>query len=400
MIVPAILVCFSVLSLLLLLWQWYCAVNFPLHQRSFDSSGAPPVTLLKPLKGADAETAACLESWLRHDYPGEVQILFGVASADDPAFEVARQAIAQSTRTNAEVIVCTESLGPNAKVSTLIQLERLARHDIIIVSDADVRVPEDFLANVVQPLENPHVGLVNCFYAFANPTTLAMQWEAIAVNADFWSQVLQSQSLKPIDFALGAVMAARREDLQAIGGFSSLVDFLADDYQFGNRIAKTGKHIVISPVVVECWEAPKDWKQIWAHQLRWARTIRACQPVPFFFSILSNATLWPVLLFCSLALTKNSFSSELRFLFMPLLIFLPVRMFAALKMQELLKRDVAHYAYFWLIPVKDLLAAVIWALAFFGNAVEWRGERFKVLDGGKLLPLGEVVAEACSPTNR
>ncbi len=138
-------------------------------------------------------------------------------------------------------------------------------------------------------------GLVCCFYRLANPTTLAMHWEAVAINADFWSQVLQSRSLKPIDFALGAVMATRREQLAEIGGFAPLVDCLADDYQLGNRIVRRGYSIALSPVVVECRSASMGWAAVWKHQLRWARTIRVCQPAPYFFSLLSNATLWPLL---------------------------------------------------------------------------------------------------------
>src|SRR5262249_41148587 len=103
--------------------------------------------------------------------------------------------------------------------------------EVIIISDADVHVPTDFLANVVPPLPDPGAGLVNSFTRLANPATLAMQFEPIAINADFWSQVLQARSLKPLDFALGAVMATTRRRLESIGGFAALVDFLADDYQ-------------------------------------------------------------------------------------------------------------------------------------------------------------------------
>src|SRR6185436_8492557 len=135
----------------------------------------------------------------------------------------------------------------------------------------------------------------NCFYRLANPTTLAMHCEALAINADFWSQVLQAQSLKPLDFALGAVMATRRQQLEQIGGFRALINCLADDYQLANRIARHGHRIALSPVVVDCWETPMKWAAVWKHQLRWGRTIRVCQPAPYFFSLLSNATLWPLL---------------------------------------------------------------------------------------------------------
>src|SRR5438270_3265243 len=122
-----------------------------------------------------------------------------------------------------------------------------------------------------------------------------MQWEAVAITADFSSQVLQAQSLKPIDFALGAVMANRKKHLEEIGGFAALADCLADDYQLGHRIARRGYGIELCPVVVECWSEPMGWAAVWKHQTRWARTIRICQPAPYFFSILSNPTLWPLL---------------------------------------------------------------------------------------------------------
>ncbi|MDB6026520.1 MAG: hypothetical protein JWM68_2743 [Verrucomicrobiales bacterium] len=381
MLLNYILGALALLSVFLMLWQWVAGIQFPLHERVKAVGFAPGVTILKPLKGCDAETRACLQSWFEQDYAGPQQLLFGVASKDDPVCDIVRELIEAFPKADAQLVICDASLGPNAKVSSLIQLEAVARHEILVISDADVRVPKDLLKNAVAPLGDSAVGLVNCFYRFANPTTLAMRWEAIAVNADFWSQVLQSQTLKPIDFALGAVMSVSRSPLKAVGGFETLVEYLADDYQLGNRIAKSGKKIVLCPVVVECWETPRGWGPIWIHQLRWARTIRICQPVPFFFSILSNATLWPLLFFISLLCTT---SVPAKFLVVPLLLSLPVRMFSALKLEEKLTRNESHYLYAWMIPVKDLLNAVIWACAFFGNTVEWRGERFKVLPGGKL----------------
>ena len=368
----------AVLSCGLVLWQWLAALRFPLHQSAVVKQFLPPITLLKPLKGCDAETKRCLQSWFAQNYDGPVQILFGVAAPDDPVCELVRQLRSEYPQVEATLMVCAGSSGPNAKISTLIQLEKNARHEVVVISDADVCVPKDFLVNAVQPLADEKVGIVNCFYRLANPSTLAMHWEAIAINADFWSQVLQSQTLKPLDFALGAVMATRREQLKQIGGFASLVTFLADDYHLGNKIAQTGKQIVLSPVVVECWESPMSWKRVWSHQLRWARTIRVCQTVPFFFSILSNATLWPLLWAATL------FAKHHRLWFVPLLIFLPVRIQAALNLQQRLTRNVQHYTYFWLVPVKDLLNVAIWALAFIGNKIEWRGETFRVLPGGKL----------------
>ncbi|HYV28852.1 MAG TPA: glycosyltransferase, partial [Candidatus Eisenbacteria bacterium] len=290
-----------------------------------------------------------------------------------------------------------ESLGTNAKVSTLIQLQRLAKHDVVIVSDADVRVPPDFLVNAVAPLKDSTVGLVNCFYRLANPATSAMQWEAVAINSDFWSQVLQSASLKPIDFALGAVMVTRRKQLDEIGGFASLADFLADDYRLGNLIAQKGHRIALCPVVVECWSAPMNWREVWAHQLRWARTIRVCQPLPYFSSIISNATIWPLLWSLasvpfatvkSSALSENASEALAQAFICSLLatmLCVTTRIGLALHLQFKLNRGTGHFMWWWLVPVKDLLNAVIWALAFFGNRVEWRGHHYRVESGGKLV---------------
>ena len=426
------------LSLGLLLWQWLVARRFPLHRRSADlrfGSNLPNgssafqlsgVTLLKPLKGADENMEMCLRSWLTQNYAGPVQTLFGVATADDPAVAVVRKLLAEFPQADAQLVVCPEQLGANAKVAKLIQLERLVKHEFICVSDADVRVPADFLAEAVISLaqgspkdlgrtkiESPgqnlcppqifgcrdgaagNTALVNCFYRLANPTTLAMQCEAVAINADFWSQVLQSCALKPMDFSLGAAMVTRRAELAGIGGFEAIKDCLADDYQMGNRIAKRGGRIEICPVVVECWDAPMGWAAMWKHQLRWARTIRVCQPGPYFFSILSNPTFWAVLW------AAVSFNG-------PALIFLGVALVVRWVVTADLQRRLAGEQFkiqnskfkmecppphvggygngFWLAPVKDILQVAVWALAFAGNTIEWRGRRMKLRRDGTLVP--------------
>lgn len=408
MLLHLILAALALLSLAITLWQWLAARRFPLHQRAADTSFAPGVTLLKPLKGLDPETRGCLESWFKQDYRGPVQRLFGVADEKDPVCEVVRQLIAEHPQANAQLVLCPEQLGPNAKVSTLVHLERLAQHDHFVVSDADTRVPPDFLAQLVQPLRDPQTGIVNCFYALTNPTTLAMQWEAVAVNADFWSQVLQSRTLKPLDFALGAVMATRRQQLNEIGGFRALVDYLADDYQLGHQIAKRGYRIELCPVVVECREREQGWREVWAHQLRWARTIRVCQPVPYFFSILSNVTWWShVLALSSLCLLLQRLPHIPRGIppsdpqILPFLVILGgsvlsftlgilIRSVTSLRLQRQILSGLPTQ------PVrlsdrpafiKDWLQVPIWALAFLGNTVVWRGQRLRVLPGGKLVPI-------------
>jgi len=374
--------CLALLSFVLMLWQWWVARGFPLHRRLAAPVFGPGLTLLKPLKGCDEATEGCLRSWLVQSYRGDREILFGVAWADDPVCAIVRKLLKEFSGCDARLVVCGPLEGANLKVCKLAQLERSARYDVIVVSDADVRVPPDFLANAVAPLEAPAVGLVNCFYRLANPTTFAMRWEAVAVNADFWSQVLQSRSLKPLDFALGAVMLVRRSCLREIGGFASLTEVLADDYQLGNRIARRGHRIDLCPVVVECCSGAMGWSAVWKHQLRWARTIRVCQPMPYFFSLLSNPTLWP-LLWAAVCPT------------VPALLFGAVCLLARVAIARDLQRRLmagpdpsppAGLAVSGSIALaKDLFQVPLWLLAFTGNRIEWRGERMHLRADGTMV---------------
>lgn len=363
------------------------ARRFPLHSREHEAeynragetslAELPSVTLLKPLKGWEPTTEACLRSWLELRYPSPIQVLFGVASPSDPAVEGVRRLIESHPGCNARLVLCQKQFGVNAKVSTLIHLLREAEHEVIAVSDADVMVPPDFMVNAVVPLRDPEVGLVHSFYRMSNPTTLAMQCEAVAINGDFWSQVLQSQSLRPVDFALGAVMITRQEQLKQIGGFEFLVDHLADDFHLGHQIARGGQRVMLCPVVVDCVSPPMGWKEVWNHQLRWSRTIRVCRPLPYALSIIGNATLWPLLWLASQPAPAVLGTVGC---------FLVVRIVLAQNLQSRLHPEAAGLRYFWLVPVKDLLQFALWFFSFVGTKVVWRGKTFRVQPDGKLVP--------------
>lgn len=428
--IPALL---ALVSLALLVWQWLAALKFPLHRRAANTGGristpvptppprpgggspgvrgvepdsssatfAPPISLLKPLKGCDETTADSLRSWFNQNYAGPTQLLFGAADPNDPVCATVQRLIAEHPACDAQLIICGPPEGANAKVAQLARLEEMAKHGFVLTSDADVRVPPDFLANAVQDLRDEKTGLVNCFYRLANPSTPAMQWEAVAVNADFWSQVLQARTLQAPDFALGAAILIRREALAKIGGFKPLAGCLADDFQLGRRIAQSGYRIALCPVVVECWNPPMNWREVWKHQLRWARTIRVCRPVPYFFSILSNATLWPLLWLAAgflglVAITRSTtpfdFSGSLAARIALLegmtvaVMLLLVRIILAQHLQRRFTPERPLVSPFWLVPVKDLLQAAVWFCAFTGNTVEWRGRKMKLRRDGSLVP--------------
>jgi len=368
-----ILAALAVLSLLLLAWQVIVGSAFKLHKPPPVARSASGITFLKPLKGCDDTTAESLRSWFVQDYAGPIQILFAVASESDPVCAIVRKLLEEFPTVDARLVLCVPLEHPNAKIVKLLQLEEHAKHEILVISDADVRVPPQLARELVTVLQDLRIGLANCFYRLANPSGLAMHLEAIGVNADFWSQVLQSRSLKPLQFALGAVMATRRSNLAQIGGFAGLADCLADDYQLGNRIASHGHRIELSSLVVDCWSHAMTAKEVWKHQLRWARTIRVCQPLPYFFSILSNPVAWP--LACLLSM-PNQTTGEL------LAVAIALRVLATYYLQLRIGAPARNS---WLAPVKDVFQLLVWTGAFAGNSIEWRGRRMKLRADGTLV---------------
>jgi ceramide glucosyltransferase len=377
-LIATVLIWLAVLSIGLNLWQWLAAKSFRFGApaRGTRDGSNPGVSILRPLKGCDVETERCLESWFQHAYDGDCEILFGVASEWDPVCDVVRRLINKHPTQKADLVICGPLLGANAKVSSLCHLLDRAEHEVVIISDQDVLVTPDFLSSLVAPLHDKNVGLVNCLYTLGNPVGLPMWIEAVAINSDFWSHVLQGNTIRRMDFALGAAMATTKTRLAQIGGFESLVDYLADDYQLGNRIANTGARVEICSTPVECRSEPQDAEEVWSHQLRWARTVRVCQPLPYFLSILSNATLWPLLA----AMGHGPRSIEL------LVTALVVRVMTAQMNYDQMVGQAGWKAGL-LAPAKDLLQVPIWALAFFGNEISWRDQRFHVDRGGRLTPL-------------
>jgi len=396
----------TLISLGLSVWQWLAARRFPLHQPVPTAKQLPPVTLLKPLHGCDAYTWTCLHSWLAQDYPGPLQILFGVKEADDPVCAVVQELIADFPQHDARLVICPQSLGPNPKVSTLMQLEPLigaasGRATLlspslgdrsvalparaIVISDADVKVPPGYLREAMTILQRDGVGLVNSFYRFANPQNRAMWLEASAVNCDFWSQVCQSNSIRPMKFALGAAMTLHADTLQQIGGFQALVEYIADDNRLGRLVSDTGQRVVLTNVVVDCHHAPMNFRQVWDHQVRWARTIRACEPVPYFFSVLALPSLWAGQLVAWSIVLEPSY---------------PLSWALAIGVPSILMRAATASAN-WrqlmgyplpmrrreMVSDKDHLGFLWWLLAFLGNTITWRGRRHRILKEGRLAPL-------------
>jgi len=336
----------------------------------------PGITILKPVKGMDAESYANFVSFCCQDYPGDLQLLFAVASADDPVIPVIRQLISDYPGQDISLAINPAIHGPNYKVSNLINAFPQARHGIIIVCDSDIRVAPDYLSSVSRHFSDPQVGLVTSLYRTSTVHGIATAIEATGFDAEMIPNVTVALQLEGLSFALGASMAVRREALAAIGGFEALADYLADDYQLGNKVHRAGWRIALDDCFVESMVRPENIPAILARQLRWARTMRVSRPGGY---LASGITLPFPAAFLAALLAPDS-STALA----AILLLYSVRLSVSTIFSRKFVRDGLLPHWLWLIPLRDMLAFCTWALSFLGNRVEWRGSRFRLRSGGKI----------------
>ncbi|BDV41817.1 ceramide glucosyltransferase [Geotalea uraniireducens] len=339
---------------------------------------APPVTILKPVKGGDADSFANFASFCHQEYPC-YQLLFAVAAADDPAVPVIRQLIAAFPASDIELVIDGTIHGPNYKVCNLINAFPRAKHDLIIVCDSDIHVGERYLQEVCAPFADPAVGLVTSLYRSPGVRGAATAIEAMGFTAEMVPNVLTALRLEGLSFALGASMAVRREALAAIGGFPALVDYLADDYQLGNKVYRAGYRLELSDYFVESVMHREDLATVLSRQLRWARTMRVSRPGGYFASGITQP--FPLAL---LALLVSGFT--LPGVAAGLLLYLVRGSIVTIFSRRYL-RDGIFPRWLWLLPLRDLLAFVTWLLSFLGNRVRWRGHAFRLEPGGRIVPL-------------
>ena len=377
-LVLVVLACSAVASAYQLV-QLLAAWRF-LRRSSLDapSAGAarPPVTVLKPLKGPGVELDANLESFCRQDYPA-YQIVFGVEDARDPAVEVVRGLMRRFPHVDIALAIGHED-GANRKVANLVHMMSHARHDVLVLSDADIRVRPDYLQRLVGPLADPTIGLTTCLYRGHATSGLPAIVESLLVNTDFLPMVLMAQWVQRFRYAYGASIAFRREALDAIGGFEALRDQLADDNVLGRRIAEAGWRLRLLPYVVETVPDSRTMRDVWRHHLRWARTYRVCQPLGWFATIIIQTTLWGVL---AVLATHGAPVGWLALGTALLLRLVGLRGIAGML------RDTDTMRHLWLVPLKDLAYSGVWLASWLGRTVDWSGQLLRVLPDGRMVPI-------------
>jgi ceramide glucosyltransferase len=358
---------------------WIAAQLFLRERRRALTAFTPGVSILKSLKGLDPGMLDAFRSHCRQTYAGNYELLFGVSSLSDPAAAAVLELQSEFPDRAIRLIECPQQLGTNGKVSTLMQLVPHAQHDYLLVNDSDITVTphylERILAGFAQPSHDPRpVGLVTALYRGRAHGTLPSLLEALTIATDFQPSVLMAKWLeRGLHYGLGSTLAVRRDALDAIGGFAALADQLADDYELGARIDRTGFRIVLSAEVVETSVPAYRWRGFFDHQLRWLRTVRDARPGGYVGLIFTHAFGWALLN------TVASGLSPLSLWLLGLCFFL--RLTLAMTVGSAILADHQVLPGLWLLPLRDLVAMGLWAAGFAGDTIVWRGERFHVRKG-------------------
>jgi ceramide glucosyltransferase len=340
-------------------------------KRSTPSPGdfTPPVSILKPIYGLDRETYENYASFCRQDYP-DFEILFCVSDDRDPAVPIIQKIIVDCPERSIRLLVGSEPLGASDKVNKLCRMVREARHEIVIVTDSDVRVDPGFLRAIASAFRDPEVGGVTCLYRGLTDGSFAADLEAMGNSTDFAGGVLVNWLGGKIDFMLGAVMATTKKNLAEIGGFEALVDYFCDDFELGNRIARNGHRIELSTFPVSIVYPRETLAEAFRHQVRWNLSIRYSRPAGHLGLIFTQGLPWTILA----GLVAPSVPIALAYV----AAYVVLRSKMARNVGVWGMQDRALRAKLVLLPVRDAFAFMVWLASFFPQRILWRDKEFYV----------------------
>ncbi|HEY6994032.1 MAG TPA: bacteriohopanetetrol glucosamine biosynthesis glycosyltransferase HpnI [Xanthobacteraceae bacterium] len=342
-----------------------------------DPAGTPDVSILKPLYGNEPGLMENLASFCSQDYPGRVQTIFGVQNPRDDAVAVVERLRQAQAARDVDLVVETKVHGLNRKVSNLVNMAPAIRHDVIIVADSDMRVGPDYLSRVIAALQRPGVGAVTCLYYGMPVTGIWACFSALGINAHFLPSVVVGLALGRARPCFGSTVALRRKTLGEIGGFMAFVDCLADDYAIGAALRARGRTIAIPPFAIAHICAQTSLRELWQHELRWARTIRSIDPAGYAGSIVAHPLPWALI-----AVLLGAASAAL-------LPAIGIAMAAIACRMALLRQVEQAYALpsqvYWLVPARDLLSFAVLVSSFLGWDVSWKGHRYRMVAGRRWL---------------
>jgi ceramide glucosyltransferase len=341
--------------------------------RPSETRFTPPVSILRSLKGLDPHMYSAFLSHCLLDYP-EYEVLFGVSDPDDPALALVEKLREEFPQAKLRVVLCSNVLGLNGKVSNLAQMLPQARYEHIIINDSDILVPRNYLLRALAPLAQPGVGMATALYRGLAGKTLGSRLEALGLSTDFSSGVLVARALEGgLRFALGATIATTKTVLRKIGGLEPLADYLGDDYELGARTSAAGYQVQLADIVIETALPDYGFRDFWAHQLRWARNVKDRRGAQYFGLIVTFGLVWAALAVMA--------APRAWWTWLVLAVTVALRLTSAVVVGRGVLADPQVLRDLWLLPLRDLVGLAIWLVSYFGDEVEWRGMRFKLHDG-------------------
>ena len=326
----------------------------------------PSVTVLKPLHGDEPELYENLTSFCAQRYAGAVQLVLGVRDPADPAVAAAEQLIRDFPDHDIVLVRDPTTHGTNRKIGNLINMAVHARGEVIVISDSDVRLPPEGLGQIVASLEEPGVGLMYCLYRGRRTSNTWSLLAAMDINTRQAPSVVVGQALGAHP-CLGPTMALRAAQLEAIGGFQHLADFLADDFELGRAVRAAGGKIACPPMLIDHVFPETSARAVAAHELRWARTIRLVAPAGYFGSVIIHFT--PLALIGGALCGFSGWSLEV------LGGLAALRLAQSLVLSRLMGFDPRCL---WMLPLRDLMSFGVFLASIFGDRVEWRGNQLRV----------------------
>ncbi len=340
----------------------------------------PPVSLFKPLHGAEAGLESHLATFFEQDYP-DYEILFGAREATDEGLNTARRIAARYPHVPVKFVVTGEPWHINAKVCTLELMEKAAAHDVFIISDSDVRVTPEYLREVAAPFADEKVGAVTCLYRGVAERGLWAKMEAAGMSVEMTAGVLVADLMEGMQFTLGPTMAVRRDCVREIGGFTVLGAYCADDFVLGNSIAANGHTVVLSTHVIDHVVLNSEFADSQKHQIRWMKSTRFSRPKGHFGTSLTFSVPFG-LLACFAALRLHHPELGLGLLMYSVL----SRAALALLVGATIVKERRLFRTAMLFPLRDLLGFCYWAASYGGREIVWRNQNYRLAEGGVMLP--------------
>jgi ceramide glucosyltransferase len=339
----------------------------------------PPVSVLKPVHGLEPNLEENLESFFRQDFPN-FELIFCARQANDPGLQIAQRLSKKYPGVKVRILTCGEPPWTNAKLYSLEKMWQEAAHDLLVISDSDVRVSPDYLQEIIKPFADPKVGMTTCMYRGLPAGGFWTELEAFGYSVEMTSGIVVANMLEGMKFALGPTMVVRRECVEALNGFGFMADYCADDYILGNRVSDSGREVILSHHVIDHMVFHHSFLASMRHQVRWMRSTRFSRPKGHLGTVLTYAMPFGVLGWIAGLASGHAL--------------LGWALLSAAFLNRVIQSIVAGYlvagdrkalTHAFLYPIRDLLGAFLWIGSYASAEIHWRGEIYRLSTGGLML---------------